>query len=54
MLKPYLNERGYLVFQALDQVADRHGSTPAGVALARLLARSIVTAPIARYVAVSL
>jgi aryl-alcohol dehydrogenase-like predicted oxidoreductase len=44
--KKYLNERGLSVLRALDAVAARHGSTPAAVALAWLLARPSVTAPI--------
>lgn len=46
-VKKYLNERGFRVLAALDQVAARYGSTPAGVALAWLLARPSITAPIA-------
>jgi len=42
----YLNERGQRVLHALDAVAARHGSTPAAVALAWLLARPSITAPI--------
>jgi aryl-alcohol dehydrogenase-like predicted oxidoreductase len=42
----YLNERGLRVLRALDAVASRHGSTPAAVALAWLLARPSVSAPI--------
>jgi aryl-alcohol dehydrogenase-like predicted oxidoreductase len=41
----YLNERGFRVLEALDAVAERHGATPAQVALAWLMAR--ITAPIA-------
>ena len=44
--KKYLNERGLRVLRALEAVAARHGSTPAAVALAWLLARPSVTAPI--------
>jgi aryl-alcohol dehydrogenase-like predicted oxidoreductase len=42
-----LNERGRRILAALDAVAARNGSTPAGVALAWLMARPSVTAPIA-------
>ena len=35
------------ILDALDEVAERHGSTPATVALAWLIARPSVTAPIA-------
>jgi aryl-alcohol dehydrogenase-like predicted oxidoreductase len=46
-VEQYLNERGTRILQALDTVADQHGSTPAAVALAWLIARPSVTAPIA-------
>jgi len=46
-VKKYLNERGLRILAALDEVAARHSSTPARVALAWLAARSVVTAPIA-------
>lgn len=45
--KKYLNERGLRIPGALDQVAQRYRSTPARAALAWLLARRRVTAPIA-------
>lgn len=43
----YLNPRGLRILAALDQVAADTGSTPATVAIAWLLARPGVTAPIA-------
>jgi aryl-alcohol dehydrogenase-like predicted oxidoreductase len=46
-VQKYLNERGFGVVAALDEVAHAHGSTPACVALAWLLARPGITAPIA-------
>jgi aryl-alcohol dehydrogenase-like predicted oxidoreductase len=46
-VKKYLNERGLGVLKALDEVAARHKATPAQVALAWLIARPSVTAPIA-------
>jgi aryl-alcohol dehydrogenase-like predicted oxidoreductase len=46
-VKKYLNERGRGVLKALDDVAGRHKATPAQVALAWLMARPSVTAPIA-------
>jgi aryl-alcohol dehydrogenase-like predicted oxidoreductase len=46
-VKKYLNERGRGVLKALDDVAGRHKVTPAQVALAWLMARPSVTAPIA-------
>ena len=45
-VKNYLNERGLGVLAALDDVAARHGATPAQVSLAWLLAQPLVTAPI--------
>ena len=46
-VQKYLNERGFGVVAALDEVAHARGSTPARVALAWLLARPGITAPIA-------
>ncbi len=46
-VKRYLNDRGYRILAALDHVADEHNSTPARVALAWLIARPSITAPIA-------
>jgi aryl-alcohol dehydrogenase (NADP+) len=43
----YLDERGKRVLAALDTVSARHGATQAAVALAWLIARPSVTAPIA-------
>lgn len=43
----YLNERGFRILQALDQVAKQHASTPAAISLAWLIARPGITAPIA-------
>jgi aryl-alcohol dehydrogenase-like predicted oxidoreductase len=43
----YLNPRGERILSALDEVAASHRSTPASVALAWLMARPSVTAPIA-------
>ena len=43
----YLNERGFTVLAALDEVAGETGATPAQVALAWLAAQPGVTAPIA-------
>jgi aryl-alcohol dehydrogenase-like predicted oxidoreductase len=42
-----LNARGLRILSALDEVAARTKSTPAGVALAWLMARPSITAPIA-------
>jgi aryl-alcohol dehydrogenase-like predicted oxidoreductase len=46
-VKSYLNPRGHRILKALDAVAARHGATPAQVALAWLMARPGITAPIA-------
>ncbi|MBW7864067.1 MAG: aldo/keto reductase [Candidatus Hydrogenedentes bacterium] len=46
-IKKYLNERGLRILDALDTVAEKHGTTPAAVALAWLIARPGITAPIA-------
>jgi aryl-alcohol dehydrogenase-like predicted oxidoreductase len=46
-VQKYLNDWGFGVVAALDEVANAHGSTPARVALAWLLARPCITAPIA-------
>jgi aryl-alcohol dehydrogenase-like predicted oxidoreductase len=43
----YLNERGYKILAALDQVSAKHHATPAQVALAWVMARPSITAPIA-------
>ena len=43
----YLEDRGIAVLAALDAIAAAHGSTPAAVALAWLLAQPTVVAPIA-------
>ncbi len=46
-VKQYLNERGLRILGALDEVAKSHNSSPARVALAWLMARPGITAPIA-------
>ncbi|MGP8217681.1 MAG: aldo/keto reductase [Bacteroidia bacterium] len=43
----YMNERGMSILAGLDEVAKRHNSNPARVALAWLMARPAITAPIA-------
>ena len=43
----YLTERGIKILKTLDQVSNRHSAKPAEVALAWLMAREGVTAPIA-------
>ncbi|MGI9070766.1 MAG: aldo/keto reductase [Bryobacteraceae bacterium] len=47
MVKKYLNERGFRILVALDQVANQYNSTPGQVSLAWLIARPSITAPIA-------
>lgn len=46
-IKKYLNERGFRILKALDEVAKKHQSTPARMAVAWLMARPSITAPIA-------
>jgi len=46
-VKKYMNDRGFRILAALDAVAKAHSATPAEVALAWLIAREGVTAPIA-------
>lgn len=46
-IRKYLNERGFRILRAVDEVAKAYGSSPAGVALAWLIARPGITAPIA-------
>ncbi len=43
----YLDARGFRILEALDEVAQAHAAKPAEVALAWLIAREGVTAPIA-------
>ncbi len=45
--KKYLNERGFRILAALDEVAAAHQTAPAVIALAWLMQRPSVTAPIA-------
>src|SRR5258707_423156 len=47
MVKKYLTPRGFRILDALDQVAKRHNATPTQAALAWLIARPSITAPIA-------
>jgi aryl-alcohol dehydrogenase-like predicted oxidoreductase len=46
-MKKYLNDWGFRILKALDEVAKEMGATPARVALAWLVAKPTVTAPIA-------
>jgi aryl-alcohol dehydrogenase-like predicted oxidoreductase len=47
MVKKYLNDRGYRILNALDNVAKETSSTPARVAIAWLMTQPGITAPIA-------
>lgn len=46
-VRKYMNDRGYKILDALDQVAGRYNTKPASVAIAWLIARPGVAAPIA-------
>jgi aryl-alcohol dehydrogenase-like predicted oxidoreductase len=46
-VKKYLNKRGFEILKALDEVALEYKSTPASVAIAWVIARPGITAPIA-------
>jgi aryl-alcohol dehydrogenase-like predicted oxidoreductase len=46
-VKKYLNERGLRILAALDSVAKHHSAQPGQVAIAWMMARPSVTAPIA-------
>lgn len=46
-MSAYLNERGRSILSALDEAAEEHHATPAQIAIAWLIARPAVTAPIA-------
>jgi len=45
-VKDYLNDRGFRVLAALDAAAKRHGATMGQIALAWLMAKPAITAPI--------
>jgi aryl-alcohol dehydrogenase-like predicted oxidoreductase len=46
-VRQYLNLRGFRILKALDDVAEQYHATPAQIALAWLMAKPAVTAPIA-------
>jgi len=52
-IKKYLNERGERILKILDEVAHNYTATPAAVALAWVIARPSVTAPIASATSIS-
>jgi aryl-alcohol dehydrogenase-like predicted oxidoreductase len=45
-LKRYLDARGMRILAAVDEVAERHAAVPAQIALAWLIAKPVITAPI--------
>ncbi|MBY0280871.1 MAG: aldo/keto reductase [Alphaproteobacteria bacterium] len=49
----YLNERGFKILEALDKVSDTYQTTPAAIALAWLMQRKSITAPIVSATSVS-
>ncbi|MGN6398392.1 MAG: aldo/keto reductase [Mucilaginibacter sp.] len=46
-VKKFLNPHGYKILSALDKVASEYSATPAAIALAWIIARKGITAPIA-------
>lgn len=46
-VKKYLNKKGKFILKTLDELAEAHHSSPASVALAWLMQRKSITAPIA-------
>lgn len=46
-VKKYFNEHGFKILKALDQVSEQYNVSPASIALAWLISRRSVTAPIA-------
>jgi aryl-alcohol dehydrogenase-like predicted oxidoreductase len=46
-MEKFLNPRGFRILAALDEIAAAHHSTPGKAALAWLMARPGITAPIA-------
>jgi aryl-alcohol dehydrogenase-like predicted oxidoreductase len=47
MAKKYMDDRGKRILKALDEMAEKHNTTHAAVSLAWLIAKPLVTAPIA-------
>lgn len=45
-VKQYLNERGFRILKALDDIAEQYETSPSSVAIAWLIARPSITAPI--------
>jgi aryl-alcohol dehydrogenase-like predicted oxidoreductase len=46
-VKKFLNSHGYKILSALDKASSEHNVTPAAIALAWIIARKGITAPIA-------
>lgn len=46
-IRPYLNQRGFKILKTLDDVSEQYNANPASIALAWLIARPSITAPIA-------
>jgi len=46
-VEKYLNDKGFGIISALDEVAEKHNAKPGQVAMAWLIARPSVCAPIA-------
>ena len=46
-MKKFLNERGFRILHVLDTVSERYNARPVQVAIAWLIARPSITAPIA-------
>jgi aryl-alcohol dehydrogenase-like predicted oxidoreductase len=46
-IKKYLNDRGFRILDALDKVAKEYNTTPASIAIAWVIAKPGITAPIA-------
>ncbi len=47
IVEKYLNPRGFRILQALDEVAQRYSTSPTSIAIAWLMAKPTITAPIA-------
>lgn len=45
-VEKYLNEKGFKILEALDNISAKHGTTQAAISLAWLMARPTITAPI--------
>jgi aryl-alcohol dehydrogenase-like predicted oxidoreductase len=52
-VKKFMNDRGFRILSALDEIAKEYNSTPSAIALAWLIARPGITAPIASATTVS-